>query len=87
MFSKVDLIKGYHQIPVADADIHQTVVVTPFGLFEWCRTPFGLKNAAQAFQRLMDVVGQDLPFTFIYLDNILVASSSHDDEATRMSSK
>ena len=48
--------------------------MTPFGLFEWCRTPFGLKNAAQAFQHLIDVVGQDLPFAFI-----LVASSSREE--------
>ena len=38
--------------------------------------PFGLKNAAQAFQRLMDLVCQSLDFVFVYLDNILVASTS-----------
>ena len=53
VFSKVDLVKGYHQIPVASTDIHKMAVVTPFGLFEWCTH---LKNVAQAFQRLMDVV-------------------------------
>ena len=36
--------------------------------------PFGLKNSAQAFQRLMDSIFRDLPFTFVYLDDILIAS-------------
>lgn len=35
--------------------------------------PLGLKNAAQAFQRLMDKVTQDLDFAFVYLDDILIA--------------
>ena len=38
--------------------------------------PFGLKNAAQAFQRLMDMVCAGLDFVFVYLDDILIASES-----------
>ena len=38
--------------------------------------PFGLKNAAQAFQRLMDSVCAGLDFVFDYLDDILIASES-----------
>ena len=38
--------------------------------------PFGLKNAAQTFQRLMDTVCQSLDFVYVYLDEILVASQN-----------
>ena len=36
--------------------------------------PFGRKNAAQTFQCLMDRIFRGLPFVFIYLDDVLVAS-------------
>ena len=35
---------------------------------------FGLKNSAQAFQRLMGTLFQVMNCTFVYLDDILVAS-------------
>ena len=74
VFSKVDLLKGYHQIPVAEADIGKTAVITPFGLYIFPRCPFGLKNAGQDFQRMMDEILGDLPYCFVYLDDILVFS-------------
>ena len=76
IFSKVDLLKGYHQIPVADDDIKKTGVITPFGLFIFTRTPFGLKNAGQDFQRLMDEILGDIPRVFVYIDDILIASEN-----------
>ena len=76
VFSKIDLIRGYHQIPMAQTSIAKTAVITPFGLWEFLRMPFGLKNAAQSFQRLMDGILRDVPFAFVYLDDILVASHS-----------
>jgi len=54
VFSKLDLVKGYHQVPMDPADVCKSAIVTLFGLFEFLSMPLGLKNAAQTFQHLMD---------------------------------
>ncbi|XP_066253847.1 uncharacterized protein [Euwallacea similis] len=51
-------------------------IITPFGLFEFTRMQFGLKNAAQSFQRFINEVLGDLDFCFSYIDDILIASTN-----------
>ena len=54
VFTKLDLVTAFNQIPVVKADQCKTAVTTPFGLFVHNRMPFGLRNTSQTFQRLMD---------------------------------
>ena len=75
-FSQLYLQKGYFQVPMGPANIPETAIITSFGLFEFLCPPFGLRNATQNFQRMMDHIFGELPWCFIYLDDILVFSNS-----------
>ncbi|PIK44339.1 hypothetical protein BSL78_18812 [Apostichopus japonicus] len=85
-FSTIDLLSGYHQVAMEEADKHKTSFTTPFGLYEYNRMPFGLSNAPGTFQRLMQACLHDQFFTSVlcYLDDILVFSKSFDDHLVNL---
>ncbi|XP_064479216.1 uncharacterized protein LOC135392436 [Ornithodoros turicata] len=86
-FSVMDLASGFHQIPMCDQDIEKTAFITPWGLYEYLRMPFGLKGAPFTCQRAVDAVIDDAKFDYalVYMDDSVVYSKTFDEHLEHLS--
>ena len=82
-FTKLDLSKGYWQIPVKKEDIFKTAFVTPDGHYEFIKMPFGMVNSGATLVRGMRKLLGDLEGVDNYIDDILV-HSEHWEEHMRL---
>ena len=76
VFSKIDLSKAFHFIPIRDEDQEKCCVNTPWGLYKFKRMAFGLKNAPMTFSKFAEEVFSGIPNLYTYLDDLLVFTSS-----------
>ena len=85
-FSSIDLVNGYRQILLSEADIPKTAFSTPWGHYEAVVLWEGLCNAPAVFQSVMNDVFKPYlgRFVLIYLDDILVFSSNLEEHARHL---
>ncbi|XP_066983831.1 uncharacterized protein [Macrobrachium rosenbergii] len=82
--SKFDLLKGYWQVPLSKQARALSAFVTPQGLFQCRVMPFGMKNAAATFQRLMNTLVYGLEGCVVYIDDIVIYSDDWDTHLKRI---
>ena len=76
---KIDLLKGYWQVPLTDQAKEVLAFVTPDVLF-WCKVmPFGMKNVPATFQRLMNQVTMGFLNCVAYLDDVILCHDTCQD--------
>ncbi|GKE50955.1 reverse transcriptase domain-containing protein [Tanacetum coccineum] len=77
----LDAYKGYHQIQMAKEDEEKTAFITSQGIFCYTKMPFGLRNAGETYQRLVDKafhkqIGKNLE---VYVDDLVIKSRMEDE--------
>ena len=77
VFTKLDAASGFWMIPMEEEDAPKTAFMTRYGLFEWTRMPFGLKNAPSTFSAAAHSLFEDLLNRIVvcYLDDIIIPSA------------
>ena len=83
-FSNLDQGKAYHQGTIRPDSRHLTAFITPWGLYEWIRIPFGLTNAPACFQRFMESCLERLCRCIPYVDDIIVFRRSFEEHVEHL---
>jgi hypothetical protein len=81
VFSKIDLLLGYHQLKVRECDIPKTAFVSRYGLYEFTVMSFGLTNAPAYFMYMINKVFMEYldKFVVVFIDDILVYSRNEEE--------
>jgi hypothetical protein len=81
VFSKIDLLSGYHELKIRECDILKTAFISSYDLYEYTVMSFGLTNALAYFMYLMNNIFMEYldKFVVVFIDDILVYSRSEEE--------
>ena len=85
-YSALDAAAAYHTIPVEKNSRPLLAFITPMGLFQFARMPFGPKNSGAVYARFVDMLLQRIrsPNIVAYIDDILVFTTNLEQHLTEL---
>ncbi|MBW0525575.1 hypothetical protein O181_065290 [Austropuccinia psidii MF-1] len=84
----MDSLKEFHQNVVAPRARKYLRIIVHYGVYEYLRMTFGIKNVPSHFQRMMNgIFPEELSegWLIIYIDNIIVCSKTWEEHMYRLS--
>ncbi len=82
--SKLDLLKGYWQVPLTSRASDISAFVTPDDFMQYCVMAFGMRNAPATFQRLINLVLTGIPNCNAYLDDLVIYSTDWSEHVSTL---
>ena len=78
-FSSLDLESSFHQLKLKESSSMITSFTWKNVHYRFISAPFGLKTLTSAFQRITSQLFYDMPNVFVFVDDILIVSSTFNE--------
>ena len=85
VFSVLDLSQGFFQQQLIDPSESTSFSIPGVGQYTYCRSPQGLNSSPAYFQRLLDFVLQNISRVYVYIDDVVISVSSHEENLEKLS--
>ena len=77
--TKIDLLKGFYQVPLTECAKELSAFVTTSGLYQYKVMAFGMKNSPATFQRLINSVTSGIDGCDAYIDDAILYSDTWEE--------
>ncbi|CAH2091003.1 unnamed protein product [Euphydryas editha] len=78
-FSVLDLSEGFHHLTLDEESSWKCCFATPFGVYRYLVLPYGLMNAPELFQDVLESYFSKFNNVVVWADDILVMGNSAED--------